>query len=67
VIGYFGLLLGIALLVSPLAVVDDNPAGPLLVVGFLSFLLTNVWILVIAITMARTRDEPLRAPEPVTQ
>lgn len=65
-IGYFGLLLGIALLVSPLAVVDDNPAGPFLVLGFLSFLLTNVWILVIAITMARRRDEPLRTSDLLT-
>lgn len=63
-IGYVGLPLGVVLFVSPLAVVDDNPEGPLLVVGFLGFLLTNVWILIIAITMARRRDEPLLAPDP---
>jgi hypothetical protein len=43
------------------------PAGFFDLVGFLGFLLTNVWILATAITMARRRDEPLRAPDPLTQ
>ena len=63
-IEYAGLPLGVALFVTPLAFVDDNPEGFLDLVGFLAFLLTNVWILVIAISMARRRDEPLLAPDP---
>ena len=48
-------------------IVVSIPAGFFDLVGFLGFLLTNVWILATAITMARRRDEPLRAPDPLTQ
>ncbi len=65
-LGYVGLPLGLALFTSPLAVVDDNPEGPFDLVTFLGFLLTNVWILATAVTMARRRDEPLLAPDTLT-
>ena len=66
-LGYVGLPLGVALLLSPLNITDDSSEGFFDWVTFLGFLLTNVWILATAVTMARRRDEPLLAPDPLTQ
>lgn len=69
-LGYLGILIGVAQLLAPLAVLDRDPENLFVALGYFGFVATLPWILFTCLSMLRaeqkdpTTGKTRRAPEP---
>jgi len=63
-IGWFGLALAAAAVVSTFAILDEDPQGPLGILGLAVFIAWGVWQLAIGFAMLRLSEEPGMVAQP---